>query len=101
MIPERDPDLTTYLSKLFRTEKPEQQNFTFWFSITKNPGNTEHHAPIQTQTLKELPNLKEKEKLNPAAIVESHMKFLERFVWADTLPTETEKQTAAEDFPVE
>ena len=31
MIPEGDPDLATYLNELLRTNKPEQQNKTFWF----------------------------------------------------------------------
>ena len=31
MIPEGDSDLTTYLSELIRTNKPEQQSNTFWF----------------------------------------------------------------------
>ena len=31
MIPQGDPDLTAYLNELLRTNKPEQQNNTFWF----------------------------------------------------------------------
>ena len=38
MIPEGDRDLTTYLSELLRTNKPDQQNKIFWFPKPKNPG---------------------------------------------------------------
>ena len=31
MIPKGDTDLTTYLIELLRTNKPDQQNYTFWF----------------------------------------------------------------------
>ena len=31
MIPQGDPELTAYLYELLRTNKPEQQNNTFWF----------------------------------------------------------------------
>ena len=38
MIPQGDPDLTAYLNELLRTNKPEQQNNTFWFPTPENPG---------------------------------------------------------------
>ena len=57
MIPEGDPDMITYLTELLKTNKPNQQNKTFWFSIPGNPGNTEDHTPIQTRILKELSEL--------------------------------------------
>ena len=31
IFPEGDPDLTTYLTELLRSNKPDQQNNTFWF----------------------------------------------------------------------
>ena len=65
IIPEGDPDLITYLTELFRTNKPDQQNNTFWFPTPENPGNTEDHTPIQTRILTELRELQRKEKLNP------------------------------------
>ena len=100
MIPEGDPDLTTYLTKLLRTNKPEQQSNTFWFPTPKNPGRTEDHTPIQTRILKELRELQEKEKLNQKDDVESRMNFSRRFDRTDTLLTETEKQ-AVENILVE
>ena len=89
MIPQGDPDLTAYLNKLLRTNKPEQQNNTFWFPTPKKPRKPEDHTPIQTRTLKELNELKDGEKLNPQESTESRNKFLKLFDWTDTLLTET------------
>ena len=100
MIPQDDPDLTAYLNELLRTSKPEQQDNTFWFPTPENPGKLEDHTPIQTRTLNELNELKDKEKLNPQESTESRNKILKRFDWTDTLLTETEKQ-AIEDILVE
>ena len=93
MIPQDDPDLTVYLDELLRTNKPEQQVNTFWFPTPENPGKPEDHTPIQTRILKELNELKDKEKLNPQESAESRNKFLKRFDWTDTLLSETEEQT--------
>ena len=60
MIPEGDPDLITYLTELLRTNKPEQQNNTFWFPTPKNPGNPDDHTRIQTRILKQLRNCNER-----------------------------------------
>ena len=46
MIPQGDLDLTAYLNELLRTNKPEQQNDTFWFPTPENPGKLEDHTPI-------------------------------------------------------
>ena len=61
MNPEVGPDPTTYLNELFGTNKPEQQNNTFW-SPTPSPGWIEDHNRIQTWTLKEPPELRQKKK---------------------------------------
>ena len=92
MIPQGDHDLTAYLNELLRTNKPEQQDNTFWFPTPENPGKLEDHTPIQTRILKELNELKDKEKLNPQESIESQTKFPRRFDWTDTLLIETEKQ---------
>ena len=91
MIPRGDPDLTAYLNELLRTNKPEQQDNTFWFPTPENPGKLEVHTPKQTRILKKLNELNDKEKLNPQESTESRNKFLKRFDWTDTLLTETEK----------
>ena len=75
MIPEGDPDLTTYLGELLRTNKPEQQSNTFWFPRPENFRKTEDQTPIQTRIFKELLQLQEKEKLNPTDDVESWKLF--------------------------
>ena len=100
MIPQGDLDLTAYLNELLRTNKPEQQNDTFWFPTPENPGKPEDHTPIQTRILRELKELEDKEKLNPQESIESRSKFLKRFDWTDTLLTEKEKQ-AIENILVE
>ena len=100
MIPQGDPDLTAYLNELLRTSKPEQQDNTFWFPTPENPGKLEDHTPIQTRILKELNELKDKEKLNPQESTQSRTKFLKRFDWTDTLLIEMEKQKI-EDILVE
>ena len=101
MIPQDDPDLTAYLNELLRTNKPEQQNDTFWFPAPENPEKPEEHTPIQTRILKELNELKAKEQLNPQeSSTESRNKFLKRFDWTDTLLTDIEQQ-AIEDILVE
>ena len=66
----------------------------------ENPGKPENHTPIQTRILKELNELKEKEKLYPKESTESRNEFLERFDWTDTLLTRTEEQ-AIEDILVD
>ena len=71
MIPQTDPDLTAYLNELLRTNKPEQQDDTFWFPTPENPGKSEEHIPIQTRILNELNELKDKDKLNPQESTES------------------------------
>ena len=100
MIPKCDPDVTAYLNELLRTKNPGLQNNTFWFLTPENPGKPEDHTPIQTEIMKELKELKDKEKLNPQESTESRNKFLERSDWTDTLLTETEKQ-AIEDILVD
>ena len=99
MIPEGDPDLITYLTELFRTIRPDQQNNIFWFSTPEYPGNIEDHTQIQKRKLKKLRELQQKEKLDPKDDNESKMEFRKRFDWTDTLLTETEKQ-APEDVQV-
>ena len=71
MIPQGDLDLTAYLNESLRTNKPEQQNNTFWFSTQDNPGKSEDDTPMQTRILKELIELKEKKKLNPQESTDS------------------------------
>ena len=100
MIPQDDPDLTAYKKELLRTSKPGHQNNTFWFPAPENPGKPDDHTPIQARILKELNELRDKEKLNPEESTESRTKILKRFDCTDILLTETEKQ-AIEDILVE
>ena len=100
IIPEGDTDLTTYLTELLRTNKPDEQNNTFWFPPPEKPGNIEDRTPIYTRILKELCELQQKETLNPKHHVESQKEFIKRLDWTETLLTDTEKQ-AVEDILAE
>ena len=100
MTPQGDPDLTAYLNELLRTNKPEQQNNTFWFPTPEKPGKPEDHNPEQTRILKELTELKDNEKRTPQDNTESLNNFPKRFDWSDILLTETTKQ-ANEDILVD
>ena len=71
VIPQGDLEMTTYLNELLRTNKRKQQKNTFWFPTPENPGRPGDHTPIQTRILKELIELKEKEKFNPQKSTES------------------------------
>ena len=97
VIPQGGLDLTAYLYELLGRNKPEQQINTFWFPTLENPGKPEDQTPIQTRSLKELNQLKDRKKLNQQESTESRNKFLKRFDWTDTLLTETEKE-AIEDI---
>ena len=100
IFPQGDPDLTAYLNEFLRTTKPEQQNNAFWFPTPETHGKPEDHNPIEARILKELNELKDKEKLKLQESTESRNKLLKRFDWTDTLLTETEKQ-ATEDVLVD
>ena len=75
MIPEGDPDPIAYLTELLKTNKPDQQNNTFWFPTLKNPGNTDVHTLILKRILTELCELQRREKLNPKDDSELRMEF--------------------------
>ena len=96
MVPQGDPDLTAYLNELLRANKPEQQNNKFCFPTPENPGKPENHTPIQTRILKEMKELKEKEKLNRQESTETRNKSLKRIDWTDTLLSATQKQALEE-----
>ena len=78
VIPEGDPDLVTYLTELLTTNKPDQQNNTFWFPTPENPGNTADHTSIRTRILTELCELQRREKLNPKDDSETRTEFLKK-----------------------
>ena len=87
------------MSELFRTNKPKQQNNTYWLSTAGNLGKTEDHTPRQTRILTEKLELKENDKLKPQDDTESRNKFFNRVDWTDTQLTKAEKQ-AIEDIVV-
>ena len=92
LIPEGEPDLTTYLTELLRTIKTRSTEHYHVGPTPENPVNKGKHTPIQTRILKELRELQQKEKLNAKDDAESRMEVIKRFDWTDTLLTETKKQ---------
>ena len=91
MIPKGHLDLTTYLTELLRTNKPDQQNNIFWFWTPENVCNLENHTSIQTRKLEQLRELRQKEKVIPKDDAESKKELLKLFDWTNTLLTETGK----------
>ena len=59
MILRGDHDLMAYLNEILRTNKPDQENNTFWLLTSENSGKREEHTPIQTRILMEFLELKE------------------------------------------
>ena len=101
MIPEGDPDLTTYLNELFRTNIPEKQNNTFLFPTFKKPGKTEDHTPTQTRSLEELQELKEEKRLTPKDDTESTRTNSLNGFTGQTYCSRRMKKQAVEDILVE
>ena len=64
LVLEGDLDPPAYLNEHLRRNKPDWQNNTFWFPTLKTPAKTRGHTPIQTQSLTEKPELKEKGQLS-------------------------------------
>ena len=93
MIPQDDLDLTAYLNELLTTSKPEQQDNTFWFPTPENAGKPEDHTPIQTRILKELNELKDKEKLNPQESTEYQI-WISQTIWLDQYTSYTIGKTS-------
>ena len=98
MIQQGDPDLTPYLNKLLRTDKPQQQNKFFRFPTIENPEKAEDHTPKQTRIHKEFFELKNKEKLNPQECTEYRNEFFRWFDWTDTVLTRSEKNTIEDNL---
>ena len=98
MNPEGYHELTTQLSEILRTKKLEQQSNTFWLHTQEKLGEAEDQTPVKTRILRELFDLKEKEKLNPQDDTESGSIFPERFDWTDTLSTENEKRAVGDNL---
>ena len=91
MIPQGDPDLTVYLNELLRMNKPEQKHNTLRFPTPEIPGNSEDYTSIWKRILKELCELKEKEKFNTQESTESGENSPEWFDWTNTLLMERGK----------
>ena len=74
-----------YASSLIKSNKPEDFKENYWFPTPEDPGDPQHHTPIQKRILSELINLQELEKLNPQDDPESRRQFLSNFNWTDSM----------------
>ena len=74
-----------YASSLIKSTKPEDFKENYWFPTPEDPGDPQHHTPIQKRILSELVNLQELEKLNPQDDTESRRQFLSNFDWTDSM----------------
>ena len=74
-----------YASSLIKSTKPEDFKENYWFPTPEDPGDPQHHTPIQKRILSELINLQELEKLNPQGDPESRRQFLSNFDWTDSM----------------
>ena len=74
-----------YASSLIKSTKPEVFLENCWFPTPEDPGDPQHHTPIQKRILSELINLQELEKLNPQDDPESRRQFLSNFDWTDSM----------------
>ena len=72
-------------SSLIKSTKPEDLKENYWFPTLVDPGDPQHHTPIQKRILSELINLQELEKLNPQDNLESRQQFLSNFDWTDSM----------------
>ena len=81
-----------YLNQLMKTNPPSDEQETYWFPTSEQPGDPDTYTPIQQRIYDELMELNELEQLNPTDNEESRKKSLEHFHWTDTTLTLFEKQ---------
>ena len=74
-----------YASSLIKSTKPEDFKENYWFPTPEDPGDPQHHTPIQKRILSDLINLQELEKLNPQDDPESRRQILSTFDWTDSM----------------
>ena len=74
-----------YASSLIKSTKPEDIKENYWFPTPRDPGDPQHHTPVQKRILSELINLQELEKLSPQDDHESRPQFLSNFDRADSM----------------
>ena len=78
IIPESDPDVTTYLNELLKTNKPEPHNNTLWFPTPKNFWQNWGSNPHTDTNPQRTAWIERKRKTEPKYHVGTRKKFLER-----------------------
>ena len=83
ILQENKENAAYYASSLIKCTKPEGLKEHYWLPTPEDPGDPQHHTPIQKRILSELINLQKIEKLNPQDDLESRRQFLTNFDWTD------------------
>ena len=87
-----------YINELLKVPQPNQEQETYWFPTTEEPGDPTTCTPIQRRINNELLELKELEKLNPHDSEVSRTEFLSHSDWSDTTLNPDERQEIEEIF---
>ena len=85
LLRDNNENAAYYASSLIKSTKPEDFKEHYWLPTPEDPGDPQHHTPIQKRILSELINLQKIEKLNPQDDPESRRQFLTNFDWTDFL----------------
>ena len=85
LLQDKPENAAYYASSLIKSTKPEDFKENYWFPPPEDPGDPQHHTPIQKRILSEMINLQELEKLNPQDDPESRRQFLSNFDWTDSM----------------
>ena len=85
LLQDNPENATFFASSLIKSTKPEYFKENYWLPTPEEPGDPQHHTPIQKRILSELINLQELEKLNPHDDTESRRQFLSNFDWTDSM----------------
>ena len=93
-------DAFTYINTLLKTSDSPSPNQKFWFPTPDNPGDPTSHTPIQSRILREIHELEEIRKLDPAASLNDCEVFLKHFIWNNSQLT-PEDQKDMEQILVE
>ena len=74
-----------YASSLIKFTKPDDFKENYWFPTPEDPGDPQHHTPIQKRILSVRTTQSPKERLNPQDDPESRRQFLNNFDRTDTM----------------
>ena len=98
LLQENKENAAYYASSLIKSTKPEGLKEHYWLPTPEDPGDPQHHTPIQKRILSELISLQKIEKLNPQDDPESRRQFLTNFDWTDFMLQPAAKSRIEDHF---